>query len=102
MDYKLLTDFTLISTFLFLFFLTSTTAFNLEPRVAIVKEGKPGSFFGFSVAQHQIQQSNKIESTLLVGAPLDGLSNLQPGALWKCPLTSRPDDCSRVLADPLQ
>ncbi len=83
--------------------------FNLEPRVAIVKEGEPGSFFGFSVAQHQIayDTNDRIESTLLVGAPLDRHFKRNrdegdgPGALWKCPLTSRPDDCSRILADPL-
>lgn len=39
---------------------------------------------------------------LLVGAPLD--DNLQPGtnqsgALWKCPLTTRLDDCTQVITD---
>ena len=39
---------------------------------------------------------------LLVGAPLD--KNLQPntsrsGALWKCPLTTRHDDCEQVITD---
>jgi len=29
-------------------------AFNLEPRLAVVKRGRPGSYFGYSVAQHQI------------------------------------------------
>ena len=29
-------------------------AFNLEPRIAIVKEGPKGSYFGYSVAQHQV------------------------------------------------
>ena len=28
--------------------------FNLEPRLAVVKEGVPGSYFGFAVEQHQI------------------------------------------------
>ena len=45
--------------------------FNLEPRIAILKEGLPGTYFGFSVAQHQIVTKDRIESTLLVGAPLD-------------------------------
>lgn len=31
--------------------------FNLEPRIAIVKEGDRDSYFGFSVSQHQIIQS---------------------------------------------
>ncbi len=29
-------------------------AFNLEPRLAVVKRGRPGSYFGYSVAQHQM------------------------------------------------
>ena len=33
---------------------STTRAFNLEPRIAILKEGLPGTYFGFSVAQHQI------------------------------------------------
>ena len=40
---------------IFLLVIASTTrAFNLEPRIAILKEGLPGTYFGFSVAQHQI------------------------------------------------
>ena len=46
-------------------------AFNLEPRIAILKEGLPGTYFGFSVAQHQIVTRDRIEFALLVGAPLD-------------------------------
>ncbi len=30
------------------------SGFNLEPRLAVVKEGPPGSYFGFAVEQHQI------------------------------------------------
>ena len=30
------------------------SAFNLEPRIAIVKTGPKGSYFGYSVAQHQV------------------------------------------------
>ena len=29
-------------------------AFNLESRIAIVKDGPEGSYFGYSVAQHQV------------------------------------------------
>lgn len=28
-------------------------AFNLEPRIPVIKNGEHGSFFGFSVALHQ-------------------------------------------------
>ena len=38
---------------------SSTAAFNLEPRLAIVKRGRPGSYFGYSVAQHQIVGSDR-------------------------------------------
>ena len=27
--------------------------FNLEPRIPVIKNGLPGSYFGYSVAQHQ-------------------------------------------------
>lgn len=33
-------------------------AFNLEPRVPVVKRGAKGSYFGFSVAEHQESLSN--------------------------------------------
>ena len=34
------------------------SAFNLEPRIAIVKTGPKGSYFGYSVAQHQVWLSS--------------------------------------------
>ena len=86
-------------------------SFNLEPRIAIVKEGLPGTYFGFSVAQHQIISKDRIESALLVGAPLDRypistanrwdnksgkVLSKASGVLWKCPFTSRNRDCVRV------
>ena len=52
-------------------------AFNLEPRVAIVKKGPPGSYFGYSVAQHQIIDRNSLTSVALVGAPI--ADSGQPG-----------------------
>ena len=33
--------------------LSMTLAFNLEPRIPVVKNGRSGSYFGYSVAQHQ-------------------------------------------------
>ena len=51
--------------------------FNLEPRIAIVKTGPPGSYFGYSVAQHQIVERDSLNSIALVGAPKDNSS--QPG-----------------------
>ena len=52
-------------------------AFNLEPRMAVVKEGRPGSYFGYSVSQHQVVGRDSIEAIALVGAPLDNSG--QPG-----------------------
>ena len=51
--------------------------FNLEPRIAIVKTGPVGSYFGYSVAQHQIVERDSLNSIALVGAPKDNSS--QPG-----------------------
>ncbi|KAI5751699.1 hypothetical protein M8J77_010094 [Diaphorina citri] len=78
--------------------------FNLETRLPIVKYGRNGSYFGYSVAAHQSVEEVKLvkNSWLLVGAPLD--QNMQPnttksGALWKCPLSSYSDDCIEVITD---
>ena len=34
-------------------FLSPVSAFNLEPRIPVVKRGTEGSYFGYSVAMHQ-------------------------------------------------
>ncbi len=75
------------------------SAFNLEPRIAIVKRGDADSYFGFSVSQHQVVSRDRLESLLLVGAPLasspaDG--DTQPGVVYRCPLTAQESDCSPV------
>ena len=62
---------------LWLLLATAVTCFNLEPRIAIVKTGRPGSYFGYSVAQHQIVDRDSLNSIALVGAPRDNSS--QPG-----------------------
>ena len=38
------------------YFYANTFAFNLDTNVPIVKQGNPDSYFGFSVAQHQIYE----------------------------------------------
>lgn len=95
--------------FLFSFILLRTnpvSSFNIEPRAQFVKDAPDsGSYFGFSVALHKIQENarNAIDNNwILVGAPL--AQNLQPGtnhsgALFKCPLTARKDDCIQVKTD---
>lgn len=35
------------------------SAFNFEPRLPVVKRGVPGSYFGYSVAEHLILDENK-------------------------------------------
>ena len=101
----------MVSILFILSFVSIVWSFNLEPRIAIVKEGLPGTYFGFSVAQHQIISKDRIESAMLVGAPLDRypistanrwdnksgkVLSKASGVLWKCPFTSRNRDCVRV------
>ena len=70
------------------------SAFNLDPRIPVVKSGATGSYFGYSVAQHRTLTSTKHgKSVILVGAPKD--QNLQPnttrsGALWLCSISPDP------------
>ncbi|KAG7208526.1 hypothetical protein KM043_014745 [Ampulex compressa] len=79
--------------------------FNLEPRIPIVKKGSIGSYFGYSVAEHQELPDDGIgkpTSWMLVGAPIG--KNIQPGtnrsgALWQCPLTTNMTDCTQVITD---
>ncbi|XP_031825831.1 multiple edematous wings [Nomia melanderi] len=79
--------------------------FNLEPRIPVIKRGLNGSYFGYSVAEHQEisdDGTEKPKSWMLIGAPLD--QNRQPktnrsGALWQCPLTTFKRDCTQVITD---
>ncbi|XP_017140366.1 integrin alpha-PS1 isoform X2 [Drosophila miranda] len=84
--------------------LSEVCGFNLEQRLPLIKYGHPHSHFGYSVATHTIGEANSANNTkcLLVGAPLD--HNRQPntshsGALWRCPITQRFDDCEQVITD---
>lgn len=80
-------------------------SFNLEARLPVVKRGLDGSYFGYSVAEHQEitdDGTGKLKSWMLIGAPLD--QNKQPGtnrsgALWQCPLTTSIKDCNQVITD---
>ncbi|XP_046412841.1 integrin alpha-PS1 isoform X1 [Neodiprion fabricii] len=94
-----------ISTLLILSISRDVFGFNLEYRIPVIKRGSAGSYFGYSVAEHQDvsdDDSQKSTSWMLVGAPLD--QNRQPGtnrsgALWKCPLTTNTLDCEQVVTD---
>ncbi|XP_044253788.1 integrin alpha-PS1 isoform X2 [Tribolium madens] len=88
--------------------LTSRTlvlSFNIEFREPIVKKSRDkNSYFGFSVAQHAVRahSRSKDDYWILVGAPLG--RNLQPstnrsGALYKCPVSKRDNDCEQIETD---
>ncbi|XP_029660210.1 integrin alpha-PS1 isoform X1 [Formica exsecta] len=82
-----------------------TYAFNLEPRIPVIKRGMEGSYFGYSVAEHIEAENHSLSrpiSWMLVGAPLD--QNRQPGtnrsgALWQCPMSTYSRDCTQVITD---
>ncbi|XP_041056431.1 integrin alpha-6-like isoform X1 [Carcharodon carcharias] len=79
-----------------------TLAFNLDTEHFIRKTGDPSSLFGFSLAlHHQLKPSDEI--MLLVGAPkAKGLPNQKAkitGGLYKCPITSKENDCVRAIFD---
>lgn len=43
--------------------LASVRAFNLEPRLPLLKQGTKGSYFGYSVSEHQtVENGVTIES----------------------------------------
>ncbi|XP_076377738.1 multiple edematous wings isoform X2 [Megalopta genalis] len=89
----------------FIFNVYLVYTFNLEPRIPVIKRGLNGSYFGYSVAEHQEipeDGSENLKSWMLIGAPLD--QNRQPntnrsGALWQCPLTTYQRDCTQVITD---
>ena len=43
----------IVNMLFFLLFASSANGFNLEPRIPVIKNGMAGSYFGYSVAQHQ-------------------------------------------------
>ena len=36
-------------------------SFNLDTKYAVIKQGPPGSYFGFAVAEHQITDGATVE-----------------------------------------
>ncbi|XP_073969159.1 integrin alpha-PS1-like isoform X1 [Rhodnius prolixus] len=89
---------------LVLTFCSTSFSFNFETRLPVIKKGGEGTYFGFSVAEHQFSEQNQnlLNNLLLVGAPLD--QNRQPktnksGALWSCPITTLYYDCEQVVTD---
>jgi len=85
---------------------TACSAFNLEPRIPIAKQGSNHSLFGLSVAQHYIKESpsSTDDITFLVGAPKAAAASYQssdlqnPGALYQCSISSK-KRCKHVRID---
>ncbi|KAM3917123.1 integrin alpha-6 isoform 2-T2 [Leptodactylus fuscus] len=80
---------------------TMVKAFNLDTDNVILKQGEPGSLFGFSLAMHrQLQPVDK--TLLLVGAPRTKAFPAQKanvsGGLFACDITST-TPCTRVVFD---
>lgn len=49
----------IIFVFMSILLLPSCSSFNLEPRLPIIKRGQDNSYFGYSVAQHIIQDETR-------------------------------------------
>ncbi|XP_030256135.1 integrin alpha-3b isoform X2 [Sparus aurata] len=76
------------------------SGFNMDVRFPVIKIGKTnGSFFGFSVALH-LQTKGSRKYMLLAGAPKEKALSLpnvnETGAVYACPITTDPNDCSRM------
>ncbi|XP_067649409.1 integrin alpha-PS1-like isoform X1 [Haliotis asinina] len=90
--------------------LAISNGFNLDPRFSVIKRGPDGSYFGFSVAEHQIVSESVDgkpedlpvqENVLLIGAPKANSEVLlqveRSGAIYKCPADSTlEDDCEQL------
>ncbi|KAK5859806.1 hypothetical protein PBY51_021330 [Eleginops maclovinus] len=78
------------------------SAFNLDTKNVMQKNGDPGSYFGFSLAMHW-QLAPQDKKMLLVGAPrakaLRGQTSKVTGGLYNCDMTSTSTSCSRVQFD---
>ncbi|XP_041478553.1 integrin alpha-6-like isoform X2 [Lytechinus variegatus] len=82
-----------------------TLCFNFETRLPVIKEGPGESYFGFSVAEHILTDTQPAqpfaESLLIVGAPVyqTNISATKPGGVFKCPFTSSYSDCEVLELD---
>ncbi|XP_041366895.1 integrin alpha-PS1-like [Gigantopelta aegis] len=84
--------------------------FNFDARFSVIKKGPKDSYFGFSVAEHQIVDEVSREllpkgNVLLIGAPkIDGpraINVKKSGGVFSCPADStREDDCKQLINEP--
>ncbi|KAL1497241.1 hypothetical protein ABEB36_008234 [Hypothenemus hampei] len=108
MDTKI--HFLVFSLFILISDRTRVYSFNIENRAPYVKKaplGQENSYFGFSVALHQVKKDtiDLLDNWILVGAPLG--QNLQPGtnasgAVFKCPISKHTEDCVQIETDGLR
>ncbi len=47
--------------FVFLGLFKLVLSFNIDVKYPVIKEGKPGTYFGFAVAQHKVTAGTKVE-----------------------------------------
>ncbi|KAL2087505.1 hypothetical protein ACEWY4_016333 [Coilia grayii] len=86
---------------LVLFWVRTSSPFNLDKENVIVKSGAKGSLFGFSLAMHRQLKPDKIH--LLVGAPRAAGLGVQAssvtGGLYTCDINAPGTACTRVQLD---
>ncbi|XP_067455908.1 integrin alpha-6-like [Thunnus thynnus] len=75
----------------------NVTAFNLDTRNVMQKNGDPGSLFGFSIAFHQ-QLNPARRNLLLVGAPRSKHQNQVnvTGVVYQCDLATTSERCQPI------
>lgn len=76
-----------------IFTITCVHGYNIDTKIPFVRKGAPNSYFGFSLAEHQITNAVEEiqENVLLVGSPtLDRVGDPQnlTGGLYKCSFSS--------------
>jgi len=77
-------------------------SFNLDTKYAVIKEGSPGSYFGFAVAEHQITDGATVEQWILASAPVANNSlirgSLEAGTVFKCDARNTRRQCDGEVA----
>lgn len=77
--------------------ITCVCGFNVDTQIPFIRRGPTNSYFGFSLAEHQITNSegSVIENVLLVGSPKlsrPGDNDPNTGGLYKCSFNSWCDE----------
>lgn len=103
-----------VSPFIIFTILTLSTqtisCYNLDVQKALIKHGPRGSYFGYSIAQHAVFDTQNVNSTfrsfVLVGAPKAEATRVislatvtRPGAVYKCDFSSS-QTCQPLDVDP--